>query len=225
MSYNDILVGFGLNEGVGSLKLYSFLSACSSARIERLHYNRRMNAAIFLDRDGVIIENREQYVRSWEDVCFLDGAKASLALLATTPYRIVIVTNQSAIGRGILTAEAVDEMNQRLVREIRVAGGRVDAVYVCPHAPDIACDCRKPRPGLLLKAAVELDLNLAQSYMVGDALSDVEAGLAAGVKSSLIVCTGRGAAQLQMPEAAHIHPLVVFPSLTEVTRAIQDHQV
>ena len=180
-----------------------------------------MEPAIFLDRDGVIIENRENYVRSWEDMVFLPGVTTALSGLAAYRYKIIIVTNQSAIGRGILTAEAVDGMNQKMADAVRLAGGRVDGVFVCPHKPDEYCSCRKPQPGLILQAAEALNIDLGGSYMVGDALSDVEAGIAAGVRVSLMVRTGRGEVQMKLPQAVKINPLIVYPSLVEVVAAIQ----
>jgi D-glycero-D-manno-heptose 1,7-bisphosphate phosphatase len=153
-----------------------------------------MPAAVFLDRDGVINENRDDYVKCWDEVHFLPGVFAALARLARAPFRIVLVTNQSPIGRGILTRQEVEAINRRLVAEVSVHGGRVDGVYTCPHHPDEGCDCRKPRPGLLLQAARDLDLDLSRSYLVGDAASDVEAALAAGC-SPIFVLTGRGQGQ------------------------------
>ncbi len=151
-----------------------------------------LRPAVFLDRDGVIIENRAEYVTAWEEVAFLPGACAALRRLAATPYAIVIVTNQSPIGRGLLAAAEVVAIHQRVVAAISAAGGRVDASYLCPHRPDEGCACRKPAPGLLLQAAADLGLDLARSYMVGDAVSDLQAGLAAGGRP-ILVRTGRGA--------------------------------
>lgn len=153
-----------------------------------------MPAAVFLDRDGVINENRDDYVKAWGEVRFLPGVLEALARLAATPFRIVLTSNQSPIGRGILTRAQVDAVNHRLVTEIEARGGRVDGVYYCPHRPEEGCECRKPRPGLLLQAAQELDLDLGGSHLVGDAVSDVEAALTAGVQP-VMVRTGRGAAQ------------------------------
>ena len=150
--------------------------------------------AIFLDRDGVVNENRDDYVKAWEEVRFFPGVFEALARLAATPFHIVITTNQSPIGRGILTRAQVEAISRRLVAEIETHGGRVEGVYYCPHRPDEGCDCRKPKPGLLLQAAQELDLDLGKSYLVGDAVSDVEAALAVGVQP-VMVRTGRGAAQ------------------------------
>jgi D-glycero-D-manno-heptose 1,7-bisphosphate phosphatase len=176
--------------------------------------------AIFLDRDGVIVENRENYIRSWEQVEIFDQALAALARAAQTPYRIVIVTNQSAIGRGLLSPETADEINGRLLHEIESAGGRVDGVFVCPHTPQDQCRCRKPRPGLLLQAAEALSIDLSRSIVVGDALSDLQAGRAAGVGQAVLVRTGRGAQQASSPEAARMGLFPVFDSLLDALEAL-----
>ena len=150
-----------------------------------------MTPAIFLDRDGVINQNRADYVKSWAEVLFLPGAFEALRRLAQTPYRLVIITNQSAIGRGIITLQTADEINRRLVGQIEAHGGRVDGVYLCPHHPQAGCACRKPQPGMLLRAASELKLDLPRSYLIGDARSDLKAARAAGVQG-ILVRTGRG---------------------------------
>ncbi len=116
-----------------------------------------MYPAIFLDRDGVIIENRPAYVRSWDDVEIYPFSLTSLARAAQAPYKFVIVTNQSAVGRGLLSEADLAQINRDLVNLIEGAGGRIDGVYVCPHAPEANCDCRKPRPGMITRAAAELE--------------------------------------------------------------------
>ncbi len=169
--------------------------------------------AIFLDRDGVIIENRDEYVRSWADVAVFPQALQALAALSAGPYRLIIVTNQSAVGRGHITDEAAQAINSRLLEVIRAAGGRIDAVYLCPHEPAAGCSCRKPLPGLLQKAAEERHLDLANSLMIGDALTDIQAGQAAGVRLSILLRTGRGRAQERLAEAAALPPFLVFDDL------------
>ena len=106
-----------------------------------------MNPAVFLDRDGVIIQNCKNYVRDWKDVEFLPNALKALKQLSQTQYKIIIVTNQSAIGRGIITMVQAEAINQRIIEEITLAGGRVDGLFICPHAPEDHCFCRKPQPG------------------------------------------------------------------------------
>lgn len=153
-----------------------------------------MRPSIFLDRDGVIIENRPDYVRTWADVEFIPGALESLSKIAASDYAIVIVTNQAGIGKGVIPPTVAESINQSIREEIGRHGGRVDGLYVCPHTNTDNCTCRKPKPGMLLQAAHDLDLDLARSWMIGDALTDLEAGRAAGVRA-LLVLTGRGSEQ------------------------------
>jgi histidinol-phosphate phosphatase family protein len=132
-----------------------------------------MRSAVFLDRDGVINANRSDYVKSWDEFAFLPGVFEALRRLREGSRTVVVVSNQSAIGRGIAAPAVVDAIHRRMRAEVAEHGGRIDAVFYCPHRPDEGCECRKPRPGLLRRAARELGLDLARSYLVGDAVSDV----------------------------------------------------
>jgi D-glycero-D-manno-heptose 1,7-bisphosphate phosphatase len=174
-----------------------------------------MHPAIFLDRDGVIIENRDQYVRSWDDVHFIPGALHAMGRIAHCACKVVIVTNQSAVGRGVISRGVAEELNARIQEEIERAGGRVDGIFMCPHAPDDGCPCRKPLPGLLLEAAQVLQIDLSQSFMIGDAVSDLQAGQAAGVKQAILLRTGRGALQEPLAAQADLAPYTVCDSLAE----------
>ncbi|HEX6387292.1 MAG TPA: HAD family hydrolase, partial [Anaerolineae bacterium] len=172
-----------------------------------------LRPAIFLDRDGVIIENRHNYVRSWADVEIYPQALEALANVRHSPYKIIIVTNQSAVGRGILPLGVAETINEQLVRTIERANGRVDGVFMCPHAPADNCDCRKPKPGLLLQAASAHAIDLSRSTMIGDALTDVRAGQAAGVCQSVLLLSGRGRQQALLPEASLLAPLQTYDTL------------
>jgi D-glycero-D-manno-heptose 1,7-bisphosphate phosphatase len=172
-----------------------------------------MHPAIFLDRDGVIVENCSSYIRSWADVSIFPQALQALARIQSSPFKIVIVTNQSAVGRGILSLAAAWEINNRLVKVIEAAGGRIDGVFMCPHAPEEMCDCRKPKPGLLVRAAQALSLDFSQSYLIGDALSDVLAGQAAGVRSAVLLRTGRGASQELIAASETLKPFLTYDTL------------
>jgi D-glycero-D-manno-heptose 1,7-bisphosphate phosphatase len=182
-----------------------------------------MDPAVFLDRDGVLIENRSNYVRSWEDVAILPGALESLARLKTTGYKVIIVTNQSAVGRGIITMDEAREINDRFLQVIRRSGGRIDASYMCPHAPPQGCDCRKPRPGLIMKAAAEHSLDLTRSLLVGDALSDIQAGQNAGIPTNILVKTGRGDAQSQLPDAQTLKPFLIMNRFADAVDYLIDN--
>jgi D-glycero-D-manno-heptose 1,7-bisphosphate phosphatase len=148
-------------------------------------------AAVFLDRDGVIIVNRGDYVREWAHVTLLPRAVEALRDLNAAGVIVVLVSNQSAVGRGIISLRQAIDLNSRIVEHMERLGGAVDSSYMCPHAPDDGCPCRKPKPGMLVRAASDLGLDLERSWMIGDALTDVQAALAAGVRP-VLVRTGRG---------------------------------
>lgn len=153
-----------------------------------------LQKAIFLDRDGVIIENCAEYVRSWSDVAFLPGAIEAVRRLTESGWAVVIVTNQAVVGRGIVPEPEIRAIHERVVAEIAAGGGRITASYLCVHAPSDGCRCRKPLPGMLLDAAADHNLDLSSSFMIGDALTDIQAGQRAGARS-IMVLTGRGSAQ------------------------------
>jgi len=148
--------------------------------------------AVFLDRDGTLNEDTG-YVRRAEDVKLLTGSGEAVKLLNDAGFKVILVTNQSGVARGLMTTDDVDAVNQRLAELLAESDAHIDGIYYCPHLPDgsvpefsIECDCRKPRPGLLLKAAAEMDVDLAASFMVGDSPRDIEAGKAAGTATILI---------------------------------------
>jgi len=174
-----------------------------------------MHPAVFLDRDGVIIENRASYVLDWSDVAFYPQALDALAKARASAYKFVIVTNQSAVGRGMMTLDKADELNRQLVAHIERAGGRIDGVFMCPHAPETSCECRKPEAGLIIQAAEKLSLDLSRSILIGDALSDLLAGQAAGVNRTAMVLTGRGASQARHPRPKYLKPFVTYNTLAD----------
>lgn len=179
-----------------------------------------MLPAIFLDRDGVLIENRANYVRNWSQVVIYHDAVNALSNTKLKNFKIAIVTNQSAIGRGIISLRAAQYINDELMKTIRGQNGRIDGVYVCPHDPNAGCDCRKPKPGLLLQAAKELSIDLKRSWMIGDAWTDIQAGQAAGVRGTIIVKTGRGADQLSMSLPMGIGNYLICDDLSQALATI-----
>ena len=181
-------------------------------------------AAVFLDRDGVINKDRSDYVKSWEEFEFLPGVQDAFRVLALGPRQIVVVSNQSCIGRGLVSRETVDEIHARMTEAVRRSGGRIDAVYYCPHRPDEDCPCRKPRPGLILKAARELDIDLAASWMVGDDLKDLETAKAAGVRP-VLVRTGHGRDLPEARLARVAYPFNVFEDLLDAVTRLDEGRV
>jgi D-glycero-D-manno-heptose 1,7-bisphosphate phosphatase len=157
-----------------------------------------MRRCVFLDRDGVINEEID-YLHEPDRVALLGGVPEAIAALNGAGVAVVAVTNQSGIARGKYTERELAAVTARIDELIGRAGGRLDATYFCPHHPEagagayrIACRCRKPAPGMLEQAAAELGLDLARSVMVGDKITDLEAGRAAGC-AAILVRTGHGA--------------------------------
>jgi len=155
-----------------------------------------MRRAVFLDRDGVINVDHG-YTHRIEDFELVPGSAQGLALLQRAGWRLVVVTNQSGIARGLYSCHDYERFSAHMRAALLTEGVRLDAVLHCPHLPDatvaayrLQCDCRKPAPGMLLRAARELSLDLPASVMVGDRLSDVQAGRAAGVQRCLLVRSG-----------------------------------
>ncbi|MDE0040785.1 MAG: D-glycero-beta-D-manno-heptose 1,7-bisphosphate 7-phosphatase [Candidatus Poribacteria bacterium] len=147
---------------------------------------------VFLDRDGVINRNRDNdYVKSWSEFEFLPNSLEAIRLLTHAGYKLIVVTNQACINKGILSPKALNEIHRKMMAEIEVAGGCIHAVYYCPHRDDENCTCRKPKPGMLVRAASEHEIDKDNTYLIGDSNRDIQAGNAFGVRS-LLVLTGNG---------------------------------
>src|SRR6266446_3174684 len=138
--------------------------------------------AVFLDRDGTLIHD-VGYPNDPRAVRLLPGAAAALARLQEQGFRLIVVSNQSGIGRGMVTPEQARRVHEEFATQLAKSKVHLDGAYYCPHAPEDGCVCRKPSPNLLLRAGEELHLDLRQSFMVGDKLSDIEAGRAAGCRT------------------------------------------
>ena len=151
-----------------------------------------MNRAVFLDRDGTLIAEKN-YLHKPEQVEIFPGTGKALKRLADAGFRLIIVSNQSGVGRGYFTMDDVNRVNVHLIRELARDGVRVDKIYVAPEAPDQPSRGRKPSPQFLFDARDEFQLDLSRSYTVGDKLIDLEAGWNAGVRRCLLVRTGYGA--------------------------------
>lgn len=150
-----------------------------------------MSRAVFLDRDGVLIEDR-QYLHRVDEVVFTPGAFAALKKLAAGGFQLIIVTNQSGVGRGYFTMSDVEKVHEHVVGKFREHGVSVRKIYVAPEAPDQPSRGRKPSPQFLFDARDEFGIDLASSFMVGDKLIDLECGWNAGVQQSILVRTGYG---------------------------------
>lgn len=149
--------------------------------------------AVFLDRDGTLIED-VGYPDAPEMVRLLPGVAEGLLRLRRAGFRLVIVSNQSGIGRGMIAPQDARRVHARMLELLGEQGIAIDLAKYCPHAPDEGCDCRKPAPRMLLEAAAELGLDLGSSFMIGDKCSDVEAGRAAGCATVILAPKGSAGA-------------------------------
>ena len=145
-----------------------------------------MTRAVFLDRDGTIIHDRK-YLADPDGVALIDGAVPALLEWRARGFLLVVVSNQSGVGRGLITLDAHVRVAERFTRVLADAGVTLDGVYYCLHAPNDGCECRKPLPGLIVRAARELEIDLTASLVIGDKSSDVAAGRAAGCEAALFV--------------------------------------
>ena len=152
---------------------------------------------VFLDRDGVINENRPDHVKSWDEFRFLPGAPEAVARLTRSRVPVFVITNQAIINRRLVPVRVLEDLHSRMQREIEAHGGRLEEIAYCPHRPDEYCACRKPQPGLILNLAEKHRLDLREAVVIGDVLSDMAAGRAAGCRT-IMVLTGRGREQLAL---------------------------
>ena len=177
-----------------------------------------MNRAVFLDRDGTLIAEKN-YLHRPEDVEIFPGAGAALKKLSDAGFKLIIVTNQSGIGRGLFTLADAERVNAHLAREFARDGVRFEKTYIAPEAPDQPSRGRKPSPQFLFDARDEFGMDLAESFMAGDKLIDLECGWNAGVKKSILVRTGYGAG-VERGGAEQIRRAIVVDGLAEMAEWI-----
>jgi D-glycero-D-manno-heptose 1,7-bisphosphate phosphatase len=163
---------------------------------------------IILDRDGVINYDSEQFIKSPDEWKPIPGSLEAIARLNQWGWRVVVATNQSGIGRGLFGMDTLNAIHEKMVKSLAQVGGRLDAIFFCPHAADSTCDCRKPKPGMLHEISARFNIPLDGVPMVGDSLRDLQAGLAVGCKPYLVL-TGQGTKTRDdpaLPPEALIYP-------------------
>jgi D-glycero-D-manno-heptose 1,7-bisphosphate phosphatase len=165
---------------------------------------------VVLDRDGTINHDSDQYIKSPAEWKPIKGSLEAIARLTQAGFRVVVATNQSGIGRGLFDMATLNAIHDTMHRAVHLAGGRIDAIFFCPHADDANCGCRKPKPGMLHEIAKRLNVDIEGVPMVGDSLRDLQAAAAAGAKPVLVL-TGKGR---KTRETGGLPPgTVVYPDL------------
>lgn len=157
---------------------------------------------VFLDRDGVINRDSKNYIKSWEEFEFLPGSLKAMARLTAANLRIIIITNQSAVNRGLIAGRELERIHDGMRQAVQTHGGRIDDIFFCPHRPDEKCACRKPEPGMILAAAEKYELDLSRCVMVGDSARDIECAIRAGCGRTVLVTCGVNSEQERRKLAA-----------------------
>jgi D-glycero-D-manno-heptose 1,7-bisphosphate phosphatase len=168
---------------------------------------------IILDRDGVINLDSDQFIKSPEEWKPIPGSLEAIARLNQWGWRVVVASNQSGIGRGLFGMDMLNAINEKMIKSLAQVGGRLDAVFFCPHAADSTCDCRKPKPGMLHQIAERFNVSLTGAPVVGDSLRDLLAGVAVGC-SPYLVLTGKG--QKTRLDPALPPGTLIYPDLATV---------
>ena len=154
---------------------------------------------IILDRDGVINHDSEQFIKSPDEWRPLPGALEAIALLNRWGWRVVVASNQSGVGRGLFDMDTLNAIHDKMLKSLAQAGGRIDAIFFCPHPADSTCNCRKPKPGLLIDIRERFNVNLTDVPIVGDSLRDLQAAESVGGLPCLVL-TGKGMKTKEDPQ-------------------------
>ncbi len=170
---------------------------------------------IILDRDGVINFDSTQYIKSPDEWLPIPGSLEAIATLNRAGFRVLIATNQSGVARGLYDLDTLDQIHEKMMRELAAVGGYIEEIFFCPHHPDEGCACRKPQPGMLHAIQAKYGVPLADTFYIGDSLADVGAANAAGCKL-LLVMTGNGHVTIERnPE------LSATPRFKDLSAAVQ----
>ena len=196
-----------------------------SESLEPITNKSHARQAVFIDRDGTLNEDIG-YVSRPEELVLYPWSADAVRLINDSGLLAVVITNQSGIARGMYTEKTLAEIHSRMIRELAEQGARIDAVYYCPHHPDVGnhryrleCDCRKPQPGLLKAAARDHDIDLARSFVIGDKASDMKLAEHTGARAALVL-TGYGSETLVHPRRWPCAPEIVAENVLEAVRRI-----
>jgi len=163
---------------------------------------------IILDRDGVINHDSAQYIKSPDEWQPIPGSLEAISRLTESGYRVVVATNQSGVGRGLFDMDTLNAINDKMIKSASAVGGRIDAIFFCPHTAEAKCECRKPKPGLFRQIGERFNVSLSGVPSVGDSLRDLQAGVAVGCTPYLVL-TGKGektAEDADLPEGTKVFP-------------------
>ena len=181
-----------------------------------------LKKVVFLDRDGVINQDSPNYIKSWAEFKFLHGSIPALKKLTMGGFTVIIITNQSAINRRMISQATLDDIHARMQDAVRAGGGLIKDIFFCPHRPDEGCLCRKPKPGMIFSALKAYPIELDSAYMVGDSAKDIECARNAGCGHAILVKTGSGRQAEKELAEKNIYPDHVAADLLAAVNWIAD---
>jgi len=184
---------------------------------------QKLLKVVFLDRDGVINRDSPDYIKSWSEFEFLPGSLNALKRLTQKGFANIVITNQSAVNRRMITLEDLDFIHSNMQSAVNANGGKISAIFFCPHTPDDHCSCRKPKAGLIHQAQSRYALSLESAYMVGDSAKDIECAQNAGCGYAVLVRTGNGAEAETVLTRKKISPDYVAADLDDAANWIIAH--
>lgn len=149
---------------------------------------------VFLDRDGVINRDSDGFIKRVAEFVFIPRSLDAIRLLTESGFEVIVISNQSGVGRGIISSEGLSAIHRHLIKTVETHGGRIKSIFFCPHRPEDDCDCRKPKPGLIWKARDTYGISLSKAAMIGDKAIDIDCGRRAGCQKAILVRTGHGEA-------------------------------
>lgn len=178
---------------------------------------------VFLDRDGVINHDSDAYIKAPDEFHFIPKSPDAIALLNAGGFDVMLITNQSAVGRGMISARTLDAVFKKMLHGVAQAGGRIKDIFFCPHTPSQGCGCRKPKPGMILQAVARHGIDLKKTLMVGDSAKDIECGKRAGCAKTILVKTGNGEKALATLTRKGMAPDFIAKDLYGAARWITDN--
>jgi len=179
-----------------------------------------LKKVVFLDRDGVINKDSPNYIKSWAEFNFIKGSLEAIALLKLNEFSTILITNQSAINRNMISEEELAHIHFCMKQAIEEAGGLIKNIFYCPHTPDNGCNCRKPLPGLINRAKKMYDIDLTDSVMVGDSAKDIQSAQNAGCGKTVLVKTGDYNNAIRILSEKSISPSYIAKDLHDAVRWI-----
>lgn len=182
--------------------------------------NIKKEKAVFLDRDGTLNADSVDYIKSVDEFQVFDFTADALSVFTKLGYLNIIVTNQSAVGRGMITIDILDKMFKKLSNLVESAGAEINGVYYCPHLPEDNCNCRKPKTGNLEKAIEDFQIDVSRSFFIGDSYKDIQTGAAAGCRT-IFVRTGVDSPSIKVINNWNPRPTFIAENLLEAAQLIE----